>query len=47
MDSPNIVEIADIGDDPEGDKYAFLNSLYYIGYAPFSEYCHVNLLLSY
>lgn len=28
--------IKDIGGDPTGENYAFLNSLFYIGYAPFS-----------
>jgi hypothetical protein len=30
-------KIKDIGEDPTGENYAFLNSLYYIGYAPFSR----------
>lgn len=29
----------DIGNDPTGDTYALLNSLYYVSYAPFSQYC--------
>lgn len=28
----------DIGNDPTGDTYALLNSLYYVSYAPFSPY---------
>lgn len=28
----------DIGDDPNGSTYALLNSLYYVSYAPFSQY---------
>jgi hypothetical protein len=28
----------DIGNDPKGDTYALLNSMYYISYAPFSQY---------
>ncbi len=27
----------DLGSDPEGSTYAFLNSLYYISYAPLSK----------
>jgi hypothetical protein len=32
----------DLGNDPKGDTYALLNSLYYVSYAPFSQYppCH-------
>lgn len=30
--------IKDIGGDPEGSKYAFLVSLYFIGYAPLSTF---------
>ena len=29
--------IKDITVDKDGSKYAFLNSLYYIGYSPFSQ----------
>jgi hypothetical protein len=28
----------DIGNDPTGETYALLNSLYYVSYAPFSQY---------
>lgn len=28
----------DIGHDPTGDTYALLNSLYYVSYAPLSQY---------
>jgi hypothetical protein len=28
----------DLGSDPTGDTYALLNSLYYVSYAPFSQY---------
>jgi len=28
----------DIGNDPSGDTYALLNSLYYVSYAPFSQW---------
>jgi hypothetical protein len=28
----------DLGSDPKGDTYALLNSLYYVSYAPFSQY---------
>jgi MFS family permease len=28
----------DLGHDPTGDTYALLNSLYYVSYAPFSQY---------
>lgn len=28
----------DLGNDPSGDTYALLNSLYYVSYAPFSQY---------
>ncbi len=31
--------VPDIGVDTDGSKYAFLNSLYYVSYAPFSECC--------
>lgn len=27
----------DIGNDPKGETYALLNSLYYVSYAPFSQ----------
>jgi hypothetical protein len=33
----------DIGHDPNGETYALLNSLYYVSYAPFSQY-HPKLL---
>lgn len=28
----------DIGNDPNGSTYALLNSLYYVSYAPFSQF---------
>lgn len=28
----------DLGHDPTGDTYALLSSLYYVSYAPFSQY---------
>lgn len=28
----------DIGNDPTGETYALLNSLYYVSYAPFSQH---------
>jgi hypothetical protein len=28
----------DIGSDPKGETYALLNSMYFVAYAPFSEY---------
>jgi hypothetical protein len=36
MASPGMMK--DIGHDPNGDTYALLNSLYYVSYAPFSQY---------
>jgi hypothetical protein len=30
----------DLGKDPDGETYALLNSLYYVSYAPFSQYRH-------
>jgi hypothetical protein len=30
----------DLGHDPKGETYALLSSLYYVSYAPFSQYHH-------
>ena len=32
----------DLGNDPDGETYALLNSLYYVSYAPFSQYRHYD-----
>ena len=32
--------VKDIGGDPDGSKYGLLVSVYFIGYAPFSESLH-------
>jgi len=34
--------IKDIGGDPTGERYALLNAMYFISYAPFSKLTHVG-----